>query len=103
MSELLRFDTENGTEVLVEVSGDRSGIVDTSARDLVRSADRTFEAVLDRVRGVSELLARKLTDLPSRPDEITVELGVNINAEADVFIASTTAESSLQITLTWRR
>lgn len=67
-----------------------------------RSSERAFETILEKIRGMSDLVAGELTRLSSGPDEVTVELGVNINAEADVFIARAAGESSITVTMTWR-
>lgn len=102
MAEILRFTDEHGAEVLVESSGAASGIVDASGRDVFRDTQERIETALGKVRGLADTVARELKGLESAPEQVSVEIGVNFTAEADVFIARTSAQGSLKVTLTWR-
>ncbi|WP_239647402.1 CU044_2847 family protein [Nocardiopsis baichengensis] len=105
MAEIVRFPDEQGGEdayVLIEAAGSSPQMRDVSGRDILRSADETAQKVFGRIRDLSALVARELRDLPGDPDEVTVELGVNVSAEADVFIAKTASQGGIKVTLTWR-
>ena len=43
-----------------------------------------------------------MTDLPRRPDELTVTFGIELSGSVGAFIASTAATANIAITLTWR-
>ncbi|MFC3998616.1 CU044_2847 family protein [Nocardiopsis sediminis] len=103
MAEIIRFTSDEGASVLVEAAGSSPGMQEVSGRDIIRSADEKFEAILGKVRELSRLIGRELGDLAAGPEEITVEMGISVNAEADVFIARAAAESALAVTMTWRR
>jgi Trypsin-co-occurring domain 1 len=47
-------------------------------------------------------LVTTLTDLPKRPDELTVTFGIGLSGAAGAFIASTAATANITITLTWK-
>ncbi|MEV5984908.1 CU044_2847 family protein [Streptomyces sp. NPDC052051] len=66
-------------------------------------ASRTFGEMLDTVRPVAESFVGKLGGLVNAPDEITLEFGVSLSAEADVVIASTATEANFSVSLTWHR
>ncbi|MFI1176927.1 CU044_2847 family protein [Streptomyces melanogenes] len=69
----------------------------------VNRAQRTFGQMLDTVRPVAESFVGRFRDLANSPDEITLEFGVSLSAEADVVIASTATEANFSVTLTWNR
>ncbi|MFF3907150.1 CU044_2847 family protein [Streptomyces sp. NPDC001848] len=66
-------------------------------------ASRTFGEMLDTVRPVAESFVGRLSGLVNAPDEITLEFGVSLSAEADVVIASTATEANFSVSLTWNR
>ena len=102
MDQLIAFTTDDGTRILIEPAGPRSGPVDVSRASSVKQAGEHFNQVLDQVRQVAQAVGGKLGDLPRRPDEVTVELGIGIAASANAFIAQSTANAALKVTLTWK-
>jgi hypothetical protein len=104
MGELLRFELDSGGAVLVEVADDEPGI-EQAARvdDLVVKARVSLENALDQVRAVANAAVARLRDLAEQPQQIQVEFGIRLNAEAGAVIARTQAEGHLQVTLTWTR
>ncbi|MFF1481234.1 CU044_2847 family protein [Streptomyces sp. NPDC058301] len=69
----------------------------------VARAGRTFGQMLDTVRPVAESFVGRFRDLANSPDEITLQFGVSLSAEADVVIASTATEANFSVSLTWNR
>ncbi|MCF3180884.1 hypothetical protein IPZ70_13220 [Streptomyces polychromogenes] len=67
----------------------------------VARASRTFGDMVDAVRPVADSFVSRLGGMVHRPDEITLEFGVSLSAEADVVIASTATEANFSVTLTW--
>ena len=55
---------------------------------------KQLDQVFGQIRQIAETVAEKVQDLPGKPDEVTVELGVGLTATADVFIAQSTADAS---------
>ncbi|RNL86463.1 CU044_2847 family protein [Halostreptopolyspora alba] len=103
MAEIVRFHNDHGASVLLETAGSSPVMRDVGGRDVFRVADEKFETVIGRVRELSEQVARELSTMATAPDEITVELGVSVNAEAEVFIAKASAEGSLKVTMSWAK
>ncbi|MGW1162529.1 CU044_2847 family protein [Streptomyces sp. NPDC002513] len=69
----------------------------------VARAGRSLGEMLDTVRPVAESFVGRFRGLAQAPDEITLEFGVSLSAEADVVIASTATEANFSVTLTWRK
>ncbi|MEU2748191.1 CU044_2847 family protein [Streptomyces collinus] len=104
MTELVRYSLEDGGEVLVEAQGDTSGLVGASRADgAVVDGVTTFDRALDGVRGAADAALRSFRGLAQRPDEVQIEFGVRITAEAGAVIAKTGVEGQLSVTITWSR
>ncbi|MFF3729092.1 CU044_2847 family protein [Streptomyces sp. NPDC002476] len=69
----------------------------------VARAERSFGQMLDTVRPVAESFVGRFKGLANAPDEITLEFGVSLSAEADVVIASTATAANFSVSLTWNR
>jgi hypothetical protein len=104
MAEVVRFELEGGGSVLVEMGGGEPGIVRASRlSEVARTAQVSFEAALAGVRDAAASALRTFRDIPQPPDEVAVEFGVELNAQAGALIAQAGASSHLQVTLTWKR
>jgi hypothetical protein len=103
MDQLLQFESGGGT-VLVEVADDEPGI-ERAARvdEVVVKARASLEGALDQVRAFANATLLRLEDLARQPEQVEVEFGIRLNAEAGAVIARTQAEGHLQVTLTWTR
>lgn len=104
MEKLVRFDLGDGESVVAELTRVSGGVVEAAtASDLVARATGSFASALDDVRSAAALTVRRLRDLPQRPDEVTVEFGIQLDAEVGAVLARTGAQGHLQVQLTWRR
>jgi hypothetical protein len=91
VSELVRFELEEGGEVLVEVDEDAYG-VSRAARDedeVIRAGKR-LEAALAVIRPAARAVLETLGGLGA--DEKQVQFGVKLNGQAGAFIAKAGAE-----------
>ena len=71
--------------------------------EIAARAGQTFEAALERLKPTAGAIITTLRGLSSPPDEITVEFGINLSAEAGVFVASAGTEAHFTVTLAWSR
>lgn len=101
MAEIVRFHSEQGSSVLVETVGRGPGMREVGVWDAIRDADASWESVLRRVRELSDQVAGQVATMVTKPDEVTVELGVSINAESQIVVAKASAEGTLKITMKW--
>ena len=69
----------------------------------IARAERSLAQMLDTVRPVAESFVGRFRGLANAPDEMTLEFGVSLSAEADVVIASTAASANFSVSLTWNR
>ncbi|MET0625632.1 MAG: CU044_2847 family protein [Pyrinomonadaceae bacterium] len=105
MKQLVEFSLDDGTSVLVEVDEPETGGVVRAGRagEIVEKVQYTFSEALDRVKPAAETIINKLRTLDVTPDEIQVEFGIKLSAEAGAFFASASTEANFAITLSWKR
>lgn len=103
MTELMRFDLGGGGSVLVEVNEEEPGIqlAARDARGQIETAAASLGAGLSGVRDAAAEALRQFRSMDVRPDEVEIEFGVRLNAEAGAVIAKSSVEGHLQIRLTW--
>ena len=106
MPELVRFPLEGGGHVLVEVEEMAPGPVTRGmGRDdaITDRASTTFEEAAASVTPAAQALVTKLKGLHDAPDEISLEFGVQLSAEAGAFIAKVATEANFRISMSWKR
>ncbi len=106
MKRLIEFPLEDGTTILVEVEVPEEPGVAPAARGgpgTPEKAQQTFEAALDKIRPAAQALIQKLRALHDPPDQIQVEFGLKLNAQAGAFVAAASTEANYKVTLTWKR
>lgn len=102
MGAVVRFETQSGSPLLVEVDEDAFGVEQVSRdedavieagrklEDVIASAQTTIRAVVDGLRALA-------------PDEHQLEFGLKLNASAGVLVAKTAVEGHFTVKMTWRR
>ncbi|GHJ47139.1 hypothetical protein Cs7R123_44810 [Catellatospora sp. TT07R-123] len=100
MSELVRFQTDEGAELVVEVDDDAPGL-ERISRDShgVAQATRDLEAALAQVQPSLRRVVAMVRSLS--PDSHEVEFGLKLNAEAGAVIAKTSIEGHFVVRMTW--
>ncbi|MFC6136450.1 CU044_2847 family protein [Streptomyces spororaveus] len=90
----------------------RVEVVETGEDGLVRvarpgqvmaRASRSLAEMVTGIRPVAQSFVDGFRGIPQAPDELNLEFGLSISAEADVVISSTAAEANFKISLTWTR
>src|SRR5947209_14793863 len=110
MQQLIEFVLDNGKTVLIQVdqptedhSATRSWGDRPSGETTTRRAVHTFEDAVDSVKPAAEAVVDRMRSLAGGPDEMRVEFGLELSAEAGAFIAKTAVAANFKISLTWRR
>lgn len=85
-----------------DVGGD--GLVQVARPgQVVARASQTLGEVLGSVRPVAESFVHSVRGMAQAPDEMSVQFGVALNADAGVIITSTSAQANFSVSLVWRR
>jgi hypothetical protein len=109
---LLKVPVDEGSDEFVEVQVSRAELLSLGESGVVlASADSSrFEATafslssaIDQIMPALRVILSRLRNGVHSPDEITMELGLQIGGEAGVFFAKGTSEATVAVTMTWRR
>lgn len=105
MKRLVEFPLEDGDVILVEVEVPPEAGMVPAARggEIVQRAGQSFEAALDKIRPAAQAIIHKLRALHDPPDEVEVEFGLKMSAEAGAILAAAGAEANYKVTLTWKQ
>jgi len=110
MRRLVEFPSESGEPILVEVED--MGLAGETRRGLspsavVERAQTSFEDALEKARPMATGLVAKLRAIGDAagnpPDEVQVEFGIVLNAEAGAVLASASAGANYKVTMTWKK
>ncbi|MFC9247407.1 CU044_2847 family protein [Streptomyces sp. NPDC057136] len=89
--------------VKVQIDETSDGLVQVARPgQVVARATRSLSDMLAGIRPVAENFVDGFRDMERQPDEIGVEFGLSLSAEADVVISRTTGQANFKVTLTWR-
>lgn len=101
MAELVEVPLGDGGVVVVEMDRAPTGVVKVRRRDgIVGRATETLDEALESVAPTARSVLAKLR--PAGPDEIAVEFGLTLTAEAGAVIAKTASGCHLKVTLRWK-
>lgn len=107
--DLAQFPLEGGGSVLVQVADavpagpvTRGWGGSGEPRTTVQ-VQESFQQVIGRVGPAASAVLETLTGLSRVPDEVTVEFGVQLSAQAGAFIATLGSAANFKVTVSWRK
>jgi hypothetical protein len=106
MRQLVEFPMQDGGGVLVQVDEAAAGGPVTRGlgdRHVTTQATQTFEQAVSRVQPAAQALIAQVRALTDTPDEVGVEFGLELSAEAGAFIATASTSANFKVSLTWHR
>lgn len=107
MKHLVEFPLDQGGSVLIEtdepIAGPTTRGFGKDRSTLVEEADKSFEDATAAVTPAARSLIARLRSVDDPPDEVGIEFGVQLSAQAGAFIASVAAEANFRVSMTWRR
>jgi hypothetical protein len=102
MAEIVRFEAADGVSVLVEADEDTVGVERVSrGDDGTVKATKSLERALVSARATITSALAALGGLGF--EELVLEFGIKLTAEAGALIAKTAAEGHLTVTAKWGR
>lgn len=101
---LIEYRLDDGQTILVEVIEPTPGGLVPVGRtaDVITKSQKTLSEALDNVRPAAEVIIAKLSNLKTRPDQISVEFGLKLSANAGAVLAAVSIECNYVIKLTWK-
>jgi hypothetical protein len=101
----VQFPVEAGGTILVQVPDELpSGPVmrGRAAEATIDRADQTFEMALSTIRTVAQGVVAELKDLSVRPQQVTVEFGIELTGRTGAVLVAASASAQLKVGLTWQ-
>jgi hypothetical protein len=103
VAEIVVVPMGNGESVLVEVAAERGeGLEPIGRSDGIGRTVETFQESAERLSRLASVIADRLRGLANAPEEITVEFGIKVAADASVVVARTSGEANFKVTLQWQ-
>lgn len=106
MKKLIEFPLNNGGSVIIEVeeSAPEGGMehIGLKPGEVTKKATQSFETALDKIKPVTNSIINNLRNHKDSPDEISVEFGLKMTAEAGAIIASAGIEANFKVFMTWK-
>ena len=105
MARLVEFPSANGGSILVEVSETPGSVVTRGGggqSEVFARAQHTFEEAIGRIQPAIQGVIDQLRFLPERPDQVSIEFGLELSAQLGAFIAGSSAGANFKVVLTWR-
>lgn len=109
---LLKVPVGDGSDEFVEVQVSQAELMNLSDSGVVlasvgssrfEAATFSLSSAMDRVMPAVRVILGRLRAGVDTPDELTMQLGLQIGGEAGVYFAKGTAEATVAVTMTWRR
>lgn len=103
MSDLLKFESDHGGAVLIEVTDSSGGPVTRGYRPAaaVAQASASLEQVFGQVGPVVRGMVAELRAGANWPGEVEIEFAVKISADSNVIIAKAGGEANFRICMRW--
>ena len=94
----------NGESVLVEAATELGeGLEPIGRSDGIGRTVETFQEAAEQLSSLASVIADRLHGLANAPEEISVEFGIKVAADASVVVARTSGEANFKVTLQWHR
>jgi predicted RNase H-like HicB family nuclease len=104
MKYLTEFPLKTGGAIVVEVDEpltEGRAVKVSRSNEVMQKARETLEDAVEKIKPAAEVILKRLRSLDLKPDEIAIEFGIKMSAEAGAFIASTAGEANFQISMKW--
>ena len=104
MVRLVEFDIPDGDSILVEVDEpiQLPTVRGMDGGAVAERAQMTFEAAVARIKPAVQGMIGQLHGLADHPDEVEIQFGLDLHAEAGAFVAQASADANFSVRLTWR-
>lgn len=73
-----------------------------AAEGTIDRADQTFEMALSSIRTVANGVVLQLKDIAVRPQQVTVEFGIELTGKMGAMLVAASASAQLKVSMTWQ-
>lgn len=79
----------------------KTTIQEASALDAAEKALDTGQQLSESVKSFCAVIVKSMSELAAKPSKVSLEFGLNISLEGNVYVVKTTGEASIRITAEW--
>lgn len=103
MSPIVEYPLESGGSIYVDVDMLENDIdLAATPGEVVAKVNQTLETALSMVTPMAESAVKKFRGLVDAPDEVCLEFGVSLGYKVAAIVASSSGNSQLKVTMTWK-
>jgi hypothetical protein len=106
MTRLVEVPIPEGGSLLVEVEEPDADIVYATVPDEIIKAGETLESILETVKPTASAILKKMKDMPSSPDEISLQFGLGFKIDSSgilrLFVSGETS-ANFQVSFKWKK
>jgi Trypsin-co-occurring domain 1 len=101
LSKLVRISTDHGSVFLETAMSETTGEV-VLAGGIEDRVGKKFEDLMKVIYPITDSIVKSVEGLAKKPQSTTVEFGLSITAEGNLFVTKIAGEASLKIGFEWR-
>ena len=101
-TELIPFEAEDGAIFMVEVEDNSRTTRSGRGNEPEEKAPKRFEKALAPLKSVAGLVMNKIREIKDSPEEVTLEMGVKLTAEAGAVLTKAGGEAHFKLTIKWK-
>jgi molybdenum cofactor biosynthesis enzyme len=103
MKKYVDFPLEENERIRVEVADAEERVTRGDTKAVIETASVAFDKALSKLKPMCAAIVRQVRNAVEQPEEIEVEFGVKMSAEAGIILTSTSGEANLKISVKWKR
>jgi Trypsin-co-occurring domain 1 len=109
MAKYVDFPLDGTQSIRVEIESPEAsgGVVrgggSRGTQEVIESASVAFDKALAKLKPMCAAIVRQIRDSVEQPEEVEVEFGVKLSAEAGIILTSTSGEANLKISVKWKK
>lgn len=96
----LVFSGDDGEEILFEILDDELGYRGDDDKEIKR-ASKTFQKALRPLKSIANQTLRVIRDFSDSPEEVSLEVGVKMGGEGNVYFTKVSGDVHFKITIKW--
>lgn len=108
---MAQFEVQDDEDVILVEFASASGVrsVSRSPQEIleqsVEDSKKAIDQAMKTMRGMAKKTMDTIKEIPisERPNTISVEFGLKLNAEAGAVVAKAGVEAAIKVTMTWQR
>ncbi len=100
MGKLVQLETDKGVILIESTMSEKTGKI-VQVGGIEKKLGKKLSDLLEVVEPIADTVVKARDRLIKKPDAVSIEVGLSVTAEGNIFVAKATGEATLKVTLTW--